>query len=441
VSASLLNTALRGKGATSPRERLLKTLMNGHGGNQWNRNEAKGNAPFSFAPPSVWGDLPPECARHAPLLTALFDGEASDAQVQKARQHLLGCERCARSWLAWHQTRALLGEQKVPAAPQELAEQLRAAIALSQAAPDLQAPILARTSRPNRASKREGASLSSFPRFWDAKVSTSSATLWSGAALCAFVLLLARDSFLPVPLSTAPRGAVTIAVPSVEANARTISSETAPEPRVLPLKVATSLAPLPMQILPEAPMRASSSVSVAGQTLRLARRERTGLDAAALREAIPAPRELAPLQPQIVLASYAPKIEVRVAKRENSRMKTRLRATFRREPLALSSRPATSRRVLLASARVAEAPIVAAEVAPTNSPSSEIAAPSSERRGGFLLASAPIERAPLRISKPRVRPLTFRRDANTGDVGLEDLDSTVQAYRATLSDDSDAGTG
>jgi len=415
--------------------------MNGHGGNQWNRNDAKENASFSFAPPRVWGDLPPDCARHAPLLTALFDGEASEAQVRRARQHLLSCERCARSWLAWHQTRALLGEQTVPAAPQELTEQLRAAIAVSQAAPDLQAPILARTSRPNRASKREGASPQPLPRFWDARISTSSATLWSGAALCAFVLLFARDSFLPSSPSSSHRTNSAVAASSPRSEKRAMAREVADDSRVLPLAVPASPAPLATRTPTFALTRASSSASASEQTLRLAQRERTGLDAAPLREAGFERRELTPLQPQIVLASYAPEVEVRAVKRENPHVKTRLRATFRREVVALPTSPINSRRVLLASARLAKAPIVAAEVAPTDSPSSEIAASSSARRGGFLLASAPIERAPLRISKPRERPLTFRRDANISDVGLEDLDSTVQAYRATLSDDSDAGAG
>jgi len=413
--------------------------MTGRGWKNWNRDGANGNAPSSFVYPPAWNDLPPDCARHAPLLTALFDGEASDEQKQSARYHLLSCERCARTWLAWHQTRALLGEQSVPAAPQELTEQLRAAIALSQATPDLHAPILARTSRPNRVAKREGAPLQPFPHLWSARISTSSATLWSGAALCAFVLLLARDSFLPTPSPTTPRGVMTIAAPSVKPEARSVSREITPEPRVLPFQTSASLAPLPMQSPAQAPARVALSASASEQTLRLAQRERTRINTAPLREVASSSRDLAPLSPPIVLASYSPKIEVHAAKRENSRMKARLRATFRREPMALATRLTTSRRVLLASARLAEAPIVAAKVAPDISPSSEISAPSSARRGGFLLALAPIERAPLRISKPRVRPLTFRRDANPNDVGLEDLDSTVQAYRATLSEDSDDG--
>jgi len=415
--------------------------MIGRGWKNWNRDGANESAPSSFAHPPTWNDLPPDCARHAPLLTALFDGEASDEQKQRARQHLLSCERCARSWLAWHRTRALLGEQLVPAAPQELTEQLRAAIALSQATPDLQAPILARTSRPTRVAKREGASLQFASRVWGARIPTSSATLWSATALCAFVLLLARGSFLPAPSPTAPRDDVTTAISSIQSEKRATAREVAEDSRVLPLEAPASSAQLPTRPPTFIPARGASSDSAAEQTLRLARRERAGIVAAPLREAQTASRELAPLQPPIVLASYAPKIEAHTSKRENIRMKARLRATFRRESTALATRPITSRRVLLASARLAEAPIVASEGAPDASLSSEMAAPSSARRGGFLLASTSTERTPLRISKPRVRPLTFRRDAIPNDVGLEDLDSTVQAYRATLSDDSDTGTG
>lgn len=439
LAASLLNTALRGKRATSSRARLLNTLMNGHGGNQWKRNEAKENTSFSFAPPPIWGDLPPDCARHAPLLTALFDGEASDTQMKKARQHLLSCERCARLWLAWHQTRALLGEQRVPAAPQELAEQLRAAIALSQTAPDLQAPILARTSRPTRVSKREGALPQSLPRFWDVRVSTSSATLWSATAVCAFVLLVARDSFLPSSSLSMPRADTTVAASFPRPAERAPAREVADDLRALPLETPASPAPLPMRTPTFALARVASPNSASEQTLLLAQREQIGLDRAPIRETASEGRELTPLSPPMALASYAPQSETRAAKRETSHLKTKLRASSRREQTASATRPIASRRVLLASARFAEAPIVLAEVAPDTSPSSEISAPSSARRGGFLLASAPLERASLRISKPRIRPLTFRRDANPNDVGLEDLDSTVQAYRATLSDDSDDG--
>jgi hypothetical protein len=62
----------------------------------------------------------PSCASVAPLLTALFDGEADAQTAQSARAHLLSCERCARAWLDWNQYRSILLNESVPAPPPTL---------------------------------------------------------------------------------------------------------------------------------------------------------------------------------------------------------------------------------------------------------------------------------------------------------------------------------
>jgi len=48
------------------------------------------------------------CGSAALALTALFDGEASDAQARQARLHLVVCPQCAQMWRAWQSARSLL---------------------------------------------------------------------------------------------------------------------------------------------------------------------------------------------------------------------------------------------------------------------------------------------------------------------------------------------
>jgi hypothetical protein len=69
------------------------------------------------------------CATVAPLLTALFDGEASASEQTMARAHLQACAHCTRAWSQWDGTRTFLSaaSQAMPSAPQSLSERIHAA--------------------------------------------------------------------------------------------------------------------------------------------------------------------------------------------------------------------------------------------------------------------------------------------------------------------------
>ncbi|MDQ3815053.1 MAG: zf-HC2 domain-containing protein [Armatimonadota bacterium] len=68
---------------------------------------------FDF-PREDWG-VDSECLHLAPLLTALFDGEANSEEARSARAHLKTCNRCTHVWRSWTRTRSLM--QSVPAPP------------------------------------------------------------------------------------------------------------------------------------------------------------------------------------------------------------------------------------------------------------------------------------------------------------------------------------
>ena len=73
----------------------------------------------------------PSCKDVAPFLTALFDGEVTEEDARQARAHLLACERCARIWLDWNQTRSLLRNESVVAPPPTLMWRVLMAVRLS----------------------------------------------------------------------------------------------------------------------------------------------------------------------------------------------------------------------------------------------------------------------------------------------------------------------
>jgi len=73
----------------------------------------------------------PSCNDVAPFLTALFDGEVDEEDARQARAHLLACERCARLWLDWNQTRSLLRNESVVAPPPTLMWRVLMAVRLS----------------------------------------------------------------------------------------------------------------------------------------------------------------------------------------------------------------------------------------------------------------------------------------------------------------------
>ena len=61
-----------------------------------------------------------DCADVAPQLTALFDGEADDAQTREARAHLLSCPACSRQWLDWTRYRDTFQSEPAPIVPPTL---------------------------------------------------------------------------------------------------------------------------------------------------------------------------------------------------------------------------------------------------------------------------------------------------------------------------------
>jgi hypothetical protein len=71
------------------------------------------------------------CEFYAPLLTALFDGEASDNETRAARHHLARCLRCSHTWQQWNQTRYLLRSVPAPSPPVGLLTRVLLACRLS----------------------------------------------------------------------------------------------------------------------------------------------------------------------------------------------------------------------------------------------------------------------------------------------------------------------
>lgn len=418
---------------------LLKGPMNGRGWKFWRHDPALGAAPIRATPDEGARDegLPDECARCTPLLTALFDGEASEAEIQQARRHLLGCQRCAQTWLGWNQTRVLLLDQSVPPAPPTLVGRIRLACGLTgkTRTPDLHDQILARTSRQGLPRSPKSKPRLAWPAF------SVPAPVWGATALGALVLLLAHDSLSTRALAPdASPSPLTQEAPSVRAVfgpiARQNTARREEELAVLPMESPARTSPATTVAFARAQSAASPLTSTApddsnaARTLSEVKRERESLSSPALQSA-----------PLPVLASLRfedrPSLRVSQAHSAKRRSRARLIVAVPREVRRMSS-PAPAPRVLASRPLVlVSAPVtVSADDAALTAPAAVFAPMGSGHRGRFLLASAPLERASLRISAPRVRPITVGQDLVVEDSGLDDLDSTVQQYRATLSDDS-----
>ncbi len=420
--------------------------MNGHGWKFWLYGSSLEASPIRASSNEGARDesLPAECARCTLLLTALFDGEASETEVQQARRHLLGCGRCAQTWLGWNQTRVLLLDQSVPKAPPTLVGRIRLACGLigKTTTPDLHGQILARTSRQGlpRSAKSK-------PRLvWPAL--SLPAPVWGATALGALVLLLAHDSLPTASLvPDASPSFVAQDAPSARSasNSMTRNGNTArrdEELAVLPSEARAHTAPGTTVSLARAKRAASPATfgspddSDAARTLSKAQRERESLSSPALQPA-----------PLPVLASlgfedrpfsiWASKTSKAATRRSRAQLFAAPRGVQGLSSPAPALRVLASRPIVLASVPVAS---LAGEADLT--PPAPVSAPlGSAHRGRFLLASAPLGRASLRISAPRVRPITVGQDPVSEDAGLEDLDSTVQEYRSSLSDDSSDSNG
>ena len=355
------------------------------------------------------------CREWTPFLTALFDGEADEDGALQARRHLLVCERCARTWFDWNQTRNLLINHSAPPPPPSLLWRVRLACRLGHpeatATPDLSAQILSRTSRPTP-KPAFGSWLFSFvPRGF-----RFNSPVVGALALGAFVLLASRASFLE-PQSrnvsstqlSSPRATVSSnsRIASSGSNARDEVAVLAPRAKV----VSARILPQP-RVLSVAASKPKNGF--AERSLLRARREREALEQA--------PVQLAAFDSAEPLAMLAPP---RVRRAESKKAPRRV-ATSTRAP-RVSPRPMAS------SSRLAAPSVVLASAPVTSLPLSvpEPVMPRAGRGPRVLLASAP-----LRVSTPRALPITMSQAPAPDDAGLDDLDSTVQEYRTALADDS-----
>ncbi len=139
-----------------------------------------------------------DCRALAPFVMALFDGEADEIEVRRARAHLLICPTCARRWLDWNRSRDLLQSAPVPAPPPQLLWRVLLACRLTlrpqralqnRAMPaHLGQQILTRTTR--------RAPMESRPIFSPLKL-----TALAAPALAVWLMVLQRDVWLPAPVS------------------------------------------------------------------------------------------------------------------------------------------------------------------------------------------------------------------------------------------------
>ena len=209
------------------------------------------------------------CREWTPFLTALFDGEADEQEALAARRHLLVCERCARAWLDWNQTRHLfLQLAEPPAPPPNLLWRVILACRLGAqptAAPELSAQILERTSR--RAARPSAP-------MWATRSPRLVAAFPGALALCGFALFMAHGALVSSPMPLAPDAdsplGTSVNLTATPNTARALAVSTDAELPILPLREARAeAAPRLTSAAPNAP-RADSG---ADETLLRARRE------------------------------------------------------------------------------------------------------------------------------------------------------------------------
>ncbi|BCM90000.1 hypothetical protein IAD21_01851 [Abditibacteriota bacterium] len=379
------------------------------------------------------------CREWTPFLTALFDGEADEEGALRARRHLLVCERCARAWLDWNQTRSLLINHSAPPPPPSLLWRIRLACRLGHPAPsepamlpvpELSAQIFARTSRKNNKPAFGFASFLSMPR-----ALRSNAPFMGAVAMGAFVLFVARDSlvFSPPPAPLVANSPVTlrgVTRPQAQPRARVVSVTRADKgkvrlasPRASGESNIRSDAPRTVPVV--APRQPDNSERSSLASLDRARHERESLASSPVRLASfdsSQPLPMLPAPRPIVVATKEPTPKRQVVRAP------RLARLPRIAPRPVASAPQVAPPVMLASF---DTDIESAAVPEPTS------APVTRRRGGrVLLASAPLPTAPLRISAPHALPITVSQPPASDDAGLDELDSTVLEYRSTFADDT-----
>ena len=358
------------------------------------------------------------CREWTPFLTALFDGEADEEGALRARRHLLVCERCARAWLDWNQTRSLLINHSAPPPPPSLLWRIRLACRLGGSmsaeptASQLSSQILARTSRRNTKPAFGFAFLFSLPR----GLRLNSPFL-GALAMGAFVLFIARSSLLISPPIVSDGGATRGGVARVRSRPAPILSDREEASKsgvrskiriVMPHGTDENDDETPV-LRVAVPHRFDNSEQGSESSLERARREREALASSPVR-----------------LASY----EVG-------------------EPLPMLSPPRPIRPVAVSPVRRAPAPVHTVLRAPRLAQLPRIAprpvasAPRNTTTPVMLASFDASESATthagrarsIRISAPHALPITVSQSPAPDDAGLDELDSTVQEYRAVLASD------
>ncbi len=213
---------------------------------------------------------PRDCADAAPQLTALFDGEADEAQARAARAHLLSCPACSRQWLDWTRYRDTFRSEPAPVVPPTLLWRVLIAYRITAFArparrrsrlpqvsaaplrgieaplpPRLSAHILARTTRKPNAhvmlTPMQGAPVAAKSRFKGRSFKFRHAPLWAAPALALWVLMLSRADF-NASLPVAAPDIAALRAPEISPPAQSpAKADLAPQVRTLtPIPVAAN---------------------------------------------------------------------------------------------------------------------------------------------------------------------------------------------------------
>lgn len=82
----------------------------------------------------------------APILTAWFDGEAGESEINAVKEHLAACRPCAAAWQGWQHTRFLLRSTPLPLPPVGLLTRILQACRIASLRP-ARLPLTSRRAR------------------------------------------------------------------------------------------------------------------------------------------------------------------------------------------------------------------------------------------------------------------------------------------------------
>lgn len=384
------------------------------------------------------------CREWTPFLTALFDGEADEDGALQARRHLLVCERCARAWMDWNQTRSLLINHSAPPPPPSLLWRIRLACRLGNPTPaksaepsaapmpDMAAQILARTTRQNAKPA---------PAFGFASLLTPSRSLRTNApllgafAMGAFVLFIARDSLL---FSTPP---TSIAVNTSATLKRIAKARSNARNAILPRANQAATSAKTPSVAPPAADENSGEESVEPRAFTVSRRTQRPGSSASLERARRERESLASSPVRLASFESSEPLPMLPAPRpivfENKEPEP-VRTPAPMKPPKLARWTRIAPRPVASAPQISSASVMLASFEETPAPASD-AAPSSRTRRPGRSTTSPLPTAPLRISAPHASLIVLpppTAPTSSDDDGLEELGSVVQDYRNTLSNDS-----